>query len=290
LPRLKDGGPYINAVSPEYFTTMGMRLVRGRAFAPTDVKGAAPVAVINETMARFYFAGREALGSCLYLGDAKTAAPCVTIVGIVHDTRRQSIRDVLSAQYFVVDAQDVWQGPDDRLLMLRASGAPGETTTAVAHAMQGLAPGLPYASVVLLRDLVEPQIRPWRLGASLFVVFGGIALIVAAVGLYSVVSFDTAQRAHEVGVRMALGARARQILSLVVADGVRSAAIGIVLGLAIAIAAGRAVASLLFNVSPRDPLALGGAALALLVVAVLASVAPAWRATRIPPSQALRTG
>ncbi len=286
LVRLPDGGPYINAVGPEFFTTMGMRIVRGRGFDSTDVRGGPPVAVINETMARVEYGGREPIGTCLYIGEQ--AASCIRVVGIVHDFRRESVQDVQSTQYFVLEPQDVWPDAHSRILLVRPRGDIVAAERAVRAAMQGLESGLPYATVRPLQQLVEPEIRPWRLGASLFAIFAMTALVLAAVGLYSVVSYDTLQRTPELGIRVALGAGAGRILRLVVSDGIRSALAGVALGLVLTLAVGGMVSSLLFHVSPRDPLLLGAAAVALLAVSVVASLAPAWRAAHVDPTMALR--
>jgi ABC-type antimicrobial peptide transport system permease subunit len=133
-----------------------------------------------------------------------------------------------------------------------------------------------------------PEVRPWRLGATMFTVFGALALLLAAVGLYSVMAYSVTQRTHEMGVRMALGAEGRDVLRLVVGEGMRLAAIGVVAGALIALVATRWVAPLLYDVAPNDPRVFGGVALALLGVAVLASTIPAWRAARVSPVTALR--
>jgi ABC-type antimicrobial peptide transport system permease subunit len=132
------------------------------------------------------------------------------------------------------------------------------------------------------------EIRPWRLGATMFTVFGGLALVLASVGLYGVIAFNVVQRLHELGVRVALGARTTDIIRLVLAEGVRVVLVGIVLGVGIALLTGRYVSSLLFHVSPRDPWVLGAVGAALLVVAVGASLVPALRASRVDPNLALR--
>lgn len=286
LVRLADGGPYINAVGPEYFTTMGMHIVRGRGFDSTDVRGGPPVAVINQTMATVEYGGRDPIGTCLYVGNESTS--CIRVIGIVGDFHRESVQDVASTQYFVLESQEAWGRAATRVLMVRPRGDVEDAIPAVRTAMQGLESDLPYASVRRLQDSVEPQIRPWRLGASLFAIFGVTALILAAVGLYSVVAYDTVQRTPELGIRVALGAGAGQIVRMVLGDGVRSALLGVAGGLAITLAVGGLVSSLLFHVSPRSPVLLGAASLTLVIVAVLASLLPAWRAAHVDPTRALR--
>jgi predicted permease len=286
LPPLRDGGPYINAVSHDYFATMGMRVLRGRGFGPEDVTGAPRVAVVNATMERVLWPGRSAIGKCLYIGDS--LPPCSTIIGVVNDARRDRLRDEESAQYFVPLAQDQWAAPALRALAIRPRGDPETAARTVARTMQSLSPDLPFADVRVLQSLIDPQRRPWRLGAVLFLIFGGLALLVAAVGLYSVVSYDTAQRSHELGIRAALGARRTDLVRLVVRAGIGHAAIGTGIGLSLALVLGRHIEGLLFDVSPRDPALLGAAALTMLVVAAFASAIPAGRAARADPSRALR--
>jgi ABC-type antimicrobial peptide transport system permease subunit len=149
-------------------------------------------------------------------------------------------------------------------------------------------PGISYVTVTPLEKLLEPNLRPWQLGAKMFALFGVLALLLAAVGLYSVIAYNVTQRSHELGVRIALGAQAADVLRLVLTSGLRVAVLGIVIGGAIALFAGRFIAPLLYHVSPRDPLTYAVAAGTLLVVAVAASLVPALRATRVDPNVALR--
>jgi ABC-type antimicrobial peptide transport system permease subunit len=190
-------------------------------------------------------------------------------------------------QYFVPLEQGTWDA-GRRTIFIRTAGEPSATRDIVRRELQSLAPNLPYADVEPLEDIISPEIRPWRLGATMFGIFAGLALLVAAVGLYSVVAYEVAQRTREMGIRIALGAASRDVVALVVRDGIAPALAGVVLGLALALAASRAIASLLFDTSPRDPLVLGACATVLLVVALVASVIPARRATRVDPMEALR--
>ena len=155
--------------------------------------------------------------------------------------------------------------------------------------MLRLDPGLGYVIVRLLQDLVNPQIRPWRLGATMFGVFGALAMIVAAIGLYSVISYLVTQRTHELGVRIALGARVGNIVALVVRHGVGLAVAGVLIGIVLAFSAARWIEPLLFETSPRDPLVYGTVVLVLVLVSLAASAIPAWRASRTDPIEALRT-
>jgi predicted permease len=177
LPRFTDGGPYINAVTHEFFATMGTGIVQGRGFLPSDKFGAPRVAVVNETMAKRLWPQKSAIGQCIKIGSDTT--PCSTIVGIVRDSRRQELKDEESVQYFVPLEQKQWAGPM-RALFVRVDGDPEAMIPIVRRTFQSLASNLPYADVQVLQELIDPQIRPWRLGASMFGLFGVIALAVAA--------------------------------------------------------------------------------------------------------------
>lgn len=281
-----DGGPYYHLVDPAYFGTMGVQRRLGRLLTDGDVAGAPSVAVINESFARRYFAGASAIGQCLRLG--ADGPPCTEIVGVVADARRTTIQEESSVQYYLPVAQGAFTRAQAGTIMLRTQGAPEAMVETARRAIQALAADAPAVRGGTLHTLLEPELRPWRLGATLFSIFGALALLVAGIGLFGVVSYDTAQRTREIGVRLALGARGPDVLRLVLRAGTGSAAVGGVAGLAIALAFGRALAPVLFHVSTRDPRLLGSSLGILCVVAAMASAVPAWRATRIAPSEALR--
>lgn len=175
------------------------------------------------------------------------------------------------------------------VLLARSAGEdPHRLVAAIRTAMQGSAPNLPYADVRPFAALLAPQIRPWKMGATLFTMFGVLALVIAAVGLYSAIAYGVAQRAHEFGVRMALGAQFRDVVGLVMRQGVRATLAGVVLGSLAALGADRFIAGLLFERSPRDPVVFAGVAALVCLVAVAASWAPARRAARVDPARALR--
>jgi len=286
-PRIPEGGPYYNGVSPAYFATLGMRLVRGRAFTAEDRVGSAPVMVINERMAEFFWPKGQALGQCIKVG--ADSMPCVQVVGIVANARVDAIQEKTRAMYYVPLELSTRLGMSrDRMLFLRTRGHPAGLIPDVRASFLSMAANLPFANVRTFQSQIDPEIQPWRLGAVMFGLFGGLALLVAALGLYSVMSYSVVQRTREFGIRSALGASGRQIVRSVLNDGLKVVAVGMVLGAAIALAGGRFLAPMLYQTSARDPmvfLVVGGT---LLVASIVAVVIPARRATRVDPLEALR--
>jgi predicted permease len=278
---------YLNAVRGDYFGAMGTRIVRGRAIDDRDRAGAANVIVVSETMARVLWPGRDALGQCVKVG---AGTPCSTVVGIARDITRGDLRGEAATQYYIAADQMVARrNGAENGLVIRVRGDVGAAKERIRSVLQPLAPGAAYVDVVSLQSFIDPEIRPWRLGATMFGAFGALALLLSAVGLYSVIAYNVAQRTHELGVRVALGARTGDVVRLVLGEGVRVAVVGVTLGLLVALWAGRYVAALLFQISPRDPAVLGVVSVALLAVAVAASLVPAWRASRVDPNLALRS-
>ncbi len=297
----KMNGPNKAIVSSDYFKTVGTRVVRGRAFGAADTRpGAAPVMLVNETAARLLWPNENALGKCIHTpfvrgtpGHPASArdAPCSEIIGIVRDTHRSAIanEDPHYLQLYLPTGQaDALMA---RVMLVRA--APGVDPDAlvepVRRLMQSTRPNLPYANVRAMRSALDGELQPWRLGATMFSAFGAIALVLSALGLYGVVTHTVTQRTHEMGVRLALGARRGDIVRLVLGTGFRVAVAGIALGTVAALAAGRLVEPMLFHVSPRDPFVFVSVAATLVLVAALASLAPARRASRADPLSSLRT-
>jgi len=287
-PRLAEGGPFYNGITPEFFTTLGMRLIRGRGFTEADRAGTAPVMIVNQHLADFYWPAQDPLGKCVKL--AEDSLPCASVIGVVANARINEIQESQRAMYYVPLEQSVPRGMSkDRLVFLRTRGAPEAVIPVVRRAFQEMVPNLPYPNVRTFRSQIDPEIQPWRLGAVMFGVFGGLALLVAAVGLYSVMSYTVAQRTHEFGIRSALGASPRRIVRSVLRDGLRIVVAGVVTGLLIAVVAGRFIAPLLYQTSTRDPAILLGVSLVLVLAAIGAMVLPALRATRVDPLEALRS-
>jgi predicted permease len=285
LPRVRDGGPYYNGVTPEYFKTMGIALKRGRWFTPAEEAGHANVLILNESLARLAFPNGDAVGRCARVGS--DTAPCSEIVGIAADARRQSIFEDVSLQFFMPLSR-VPARADSRTLVLRARGDPRRSLEATRRRLQAAVPGLPYVNVFPMSDLVSPELQSWRLGAAMFGAFGGVSLVLAMVGLYSMLAYDVAQRRQELGLRVALGATARDLAWMVVGAGTRIVSLGAGVGLAIAWSAGGVIQPLLFQTSAHDPRVIAVVVLSLLTVTWLAAVAPLRRAWRIDPMTALR--
>jgi putative ABC transport system permease protein len=271
--------------TPGYFATMDTRILRGRQFGAADRLGAPPVAVVSQAMAELLWPGQDALGRCFRV-HADTL-PCRTVIGIAENT----VQEVLSGEekpyrfYLPLAQHDTARG--NHVLLRMRGRADGHQET-VRRALQAVA-GQSYVIVRPLEDLVESQRRSWKVGATMFVAFGGLALLVAAVGLYGVIAYNVTQRMHELGVRVALGAQARDVVRLVVGQGLRFAMAGVAVGLGLALLAAPWLQPLLFRQSARDPLIYAGVAGLLLLVAAAASAVPARRAAGADPNSALRS-
>ena len=281
----KLGDFYYHAVSPEYFSTMGTKLRRGRVFTTRDTRGSPRVMVVSESMAKKIWPGREALGQCVRVN--ADSVPCTEVVGVVQDIRNTSLKDDSGLQYYLpIDQQSLGAGGG---LFIRVRGDAESYVESIRRDLQKAMPGASYITVTPLSDIFGGQTRSWRLGATMFTMFGALALIVAAVGLYSVIAYNVVQRRHEIGVRVALGAQSPDVVRLVLADGLRVAIAGVAIGSVIAFAAADYVGPLLFQVSPKDPAVFSSVAALLVLVAVVACLMPARRASRVDPAVVLRS-
>ena len=284
----------LNAVSADYFATMGTRIVRGRGITEADTRDAPPVTVVSQTMARTLWPGRDALGACVKIntrGGGRDAfdpgpLPCTTVVGIAEDIHAQSLSDDPALYYYLPSAQF---NPRCCGLLVRVRGDGRDQQETVRRALQREMPGASYVVVKPFSEIVGTQRRSWQLGATMFAVFGGLALVLGMAGLYGVLAYSVTQRTHEMGVRSALGARMPDIVSLVVRDGLRVVVAGLALGVVVSLWAGPFVASLLFDVSPSDPFVFVAVTVALVLAAIAASMVPALRASRVSPGIALRS-
>jgi putative ABC transport system permease protein len=274
-----------NAVSADYFATMGTRILRGRGITGADIDGAPRAAVIGQSMANVLWPGQDPIGKCMRVG-LKDTVPCTYVVGVAEDIHSRSIEPEPKLYYYYMSAAQ-WQ-PQGGGLFVRGRGAK-RLIEPLRKRLQQEMPGTSYVTVRRLGDFVDAELRSWVVGATVFTVFGALALILAAVGLYSVIAYNVTQRKHELGVRLALGAGQSRVVRLVVMQGVRVAAAGIAIGSIIALVAARWIAPLLFDQGPRDPRILAVVIVTMLAVAAAASMIPAARAARLDPKNALQS-
>jgi hypothetical protein len=275
---------HFNTVSADFFKTMGTRIVRGRAIEQTDVDGARGVLVASESMVNVLWPGQDPIGKCVRVGLVDTV-PCRYVVGVAEDIHSQSIElDPKVFFYYLPAAQ--WK-PQDGGLFVRARGDARSVVEPVRRRLQRDMPGTSFVTVTPLGEIVDASLRSWIVGATVFTGFGALALLLAVVGLYSVIAYNVTERKHELGVRIALGASRGEIVRLVVLGGLRFAVAGIALGAITALVAGRWIEPLLFHQSPRDPGVFGAISVVLIAAAVLASGIPALRAAGLDPKAAL---
>jgi predicted permease len=278
------GNFVLQAASPDYFKTLGTRILRGRSFDATDGERSPRVVVVSEGMARALWPGQEAIGQCIRINDR--TGPCVTVIGMTEEMRVRSLTSEREYTYYIPDSQyDDVMYPQ---VFARVTGDAKHVVEALRRRLQAEMPGAAYVTVVPLRELVDPNLRAWQFGATMFVAFGALALVLAAIGLYSMIAYGVAQRTRELGVRMALGASAGHVVRLIVRGALRLVVAGVVIGGVVALWAAPRMEALMFQASPRDPVVFGAVAVVLLAVAAVASLAPAVRAMRLDPNVALR--
>ena len=267
-------------VSAEYFETMGVRIAAGRSLAD---KPATPSVVVNETFARTFFPGEEALGKRVRFGDDKS--PWFTIVGVSADVKTRGARESAIVETFI----PYWQFTEPGMtVVLRTAGDPALLSAPLRQAVAAIDRNVPVSGLGTLDAMVADSIEQPRFFALLAGAFAALALVLAAIGIYGVMAYVVSQRTSEIGVRMALGATSREVFGLVLGDGLRLAAVGLVIGVAGSIAVGRWLKSLLYGVGSGDWLTTAATASMLLAVAMLACLLPARRAMRVDPMAALR--
>ncbi|CAN5625175.1 ABC transporter permease [soil metagenome] len=284
LPQVPGGGPYVTAATPGYFETVGTHILRGRGFEQGEGATTQPVTVVNETMARALWPGEDALSKCLIIGGADAA--CALVVGIAQDAHRSGIREEPAMQFYIPFGQE--RGIGGTQIIVRPRGDAVAYIPELRRQLHALDPAVAYLAINPLHEQLDPEMRPWRLGATMFLIFGTLALLIAAIGLYSVISYGVAQRRTEIGVRMALGAQSRGIVVMIVRQGVLLVIAGVVVGAAISLAAAPRLEPLLFETAGRDAVLIVAVGVLLAGVVVLASLIPAARAGRTDPLDALR--
>jgi predicted permease len=289
-PSARPGAGF-SMVSPEYFKAFGIRMERGRAFTDQDVAGGVTVAVVNETFVKKYFAGLDPLTQTVLVeqlipGVTKLGPPIPwQIVGVYHNVRNGGLRGEGFPEIDVPFAQSPWP---QATVAVRASLDPAALTRSIGEIVQSMDPNLPLAEVKTMDQIKDQSLAGDRFAAALFGGFAAVALILAALGIYGVMSFAVAQRTHEIGLRMALGAGRNRVLALILKEGMILACIGLILGLGGAYGVGKAMHSIFYNVGTMDLAAFSAVAAALLLAALLACFIPARRATLVDPMQALR--
>jgi predicted permease len=282
-----DPGPHgdIGFVSPNYFAAMKILLKSGRAFTDQDRSNTARVALIDETLAREYWPNEDPIGKHMR---NDSDLPWSTIVGVVGHTKNSDLAgDVVKGKYYFPLLQQSYPFPFTSFIA-RTESDPARLAGGLRDAVRAVDPALAVSRIKLLSDLVSASLGPRRFVVTLLGIFAGLALLMAVIGLYGVISYSVTQRTQEIGIRMALGAQPSGVLSLVIGQGMQLAGIGAVIGLAASLAFSRLLKNQLFQVSAFDPLTFTVTALVLIAAALLATYIPARRATRVDPMDALR--
>ncbi len=276
---------FYNAVSPDYFQTMMIPFRKGRAFNERDLRGAQNVAIINETLVRRYFGDEDAIGKRITLEDHPKEEDWITVVGMVGDTKPRELHSEPVAELYMPYDQQPEPGMS---LMIRYLNDGTGVAAAVRQEVLALDKNQPVYSIRTLDSVLSESVATPRFRTSLLGVFAGVALILAGVGIYGVISYAVSQRTQEIGIRMALGAQATDVLGLVIKGGMTLALIGVAVGLVGAFALTRLLTTLLFSVRPTDLVTFATVSVGLIVVSLFACFIPARRATKVDPLVALR--
>jgi putative ABC transport system permease protein len=272
------------SISPDYLRTMGIPILRGRAFTEQDRKDSPLVVLVNDTLVRRMWPGEDPIGKRLRIGDP--VGPWRTVVGVTGDVLQSSLDSPHALQFYLPETQ--WFVDNSRVLVVRTSGVPENLASAVRQAAAGVDSNAALSKIADMEQVVSASVGQRRFTLLLLSLFAAVALLLAAVGIYGVVSYFVSMRSQEIGIRMALGARPQDVLKLVLRHGLTLALSGAVAGLLIGMVSARALMSLLFQVRPADPLTLIAVSMLLVLTAALASYIPARRATKVDPMVALR--
>lgn len=279
--------PDRHSISPGYLHTLGVRLLRGRDFTDADLDTAPRVALINARLARDLFPGRDPVGKRFHPGRPETARPPVwiTIVGVVDDTRMYGLANPSRLEIYFPLGQ---VAPDESALIVRSRIDTAALTSSIRAVVSSIDPNQPISSIATMDQLVQESVGSRRVTLVLLCLFSALALVLAGIGIYGVLSYSVAQRTQEIGIRMALGARREDVMKMILLQGARIAAAGLVIGMLAAFALTRYLEKLLFSVSPGDPGTFAAVALVLAIVALLACWIPARRTLHLEPMNALR--
>jgi predicted permease len=282
----------VRAVSAGYFSAMHIPLIRGRDLDASDVAGRAPTVIVSQAFAERFWPGQNPLGKHVTL----TFYPGVAreVVGVVGDIKLDSLDETRPVAMVYWPLDQIFPPPSEAWrsfgmsLAIRTTGDPMNLVSAVTAAVHQVDPETPVGDVLSMNQLISKSLTPQRSNMLLLAAFAGLALVLTAVGIYSVLAYTVSRRVREIGIRMALGASNADVLKLVVGDGMKPILLGVTIGLAAALALGRVVSSLVYGVRPSDPLTFATVALLLVAVGLLATALPAYRATRIEPTRTLR--
>jgi predicted permease len=276
-----------HSVSPEYASTLGIPLQRGREFTDADTENAPLVAMINSAVARQFFAHQDPIGKRFMFGhpSAKRAPKWITIVGVAGDTRLYGLANPARLEVYLPFRQDA---SSHMTLIVKSGIEPPAMTSAIRSAIASIDKDQPISDIATMNQLVNNSVSTRRITLILLGVFGALALLLGAIGIYGVLAYSVAQRTHEIGIRMALGARRGDVVRMVLAQGAKIAGAGVLIGIIASFGLTRLMTNLLFSVSPADPATFAAVAIVLVLVALLASYIPARRTLRVDPMIALR--
>jgi putative ABC transport system permease protein len=277
----------VDSATPDYFRLMDIQLRKGRFFDARDAAGATPVVIINDTMARMFWGDEDPIGRRIKYGSLSSRGQWMEIVGVVADTRRTGYDAVVRPETYLPHAQS---GDGGLMILARTTGDPTAAAPALRAIVRDLDPALALQGVQPLSSILVEMTAQRRLNTILLTVFGIVAAVLAAVGIYGLIAYSVAQRTRELGVRIALGASATRVMRLVAGEGLVLATVGVVLGLGAALLLGRSMATMLYGVSATDPLTFVAIAAVAALTAITASLVPAMRALRIDPSRSLAAG
>jgi len=268
---------------PNYFRTMGIPILKGREFTHQDTLNSAGVIVINESMARYFWPKDDPIGRAIRLGGSN--GPRLSVVGVVGDVHHLGLDVPMRRQFFRPYTQAGWPVMS---VVAHTTSAPATFTAPIKKALAGVLPDRPVSSVETMEEIVHDSTGSRRFPMLLLATFAALALVLAAVGIIGVVSYSVEQRTHEIGIRVALGARSADVLRLVLGGSMRWVLAGLALGIAGSLGLTQLLRDLLYGVRPTDPLVLGAVSLLLTSVALVACYLPARRATKVDPMVALR--
>jgi predicted permease len=289
--------PYMNEVSPNYFATLGVPIVNGRDFRPSDTgevhhhpddpNSWSPTTImINETFAKKYFAGRNPVGMHVGFGSDPGTPTDMEVIGVIKDIKYTNLRDEIPAQAFLPYLADRFVG--GMTIYVRTAANPTLLMSSIRSKLRDLDPNIPISNMRSTEVQISNSLSSERMIASLSAIFGFLATLLAVIGLYGVMAYTVAQRTREVGIRMALGAAQANVIWMVMREVLILIGIGVVAGVPAALGLTKLVQSQLFGLTPHDPSTLAVATVALATVAAGAGYIPAWRASRLDPVRALR--